>query len=249
MNILVVADIHYSLKQFDWLLERAAGYEAVIIAGDLLDLQGHATMDAQIVVASKYLKRLTSLTTVIASSGNHDGDVQTQSGEYVAEWLKDVGGGRLFVDGQSVVFGDTLVTVCPWWEGARGRADVERFLEAEELRRVRRWIWVNHAPPNGSRVSWTGKKFFGEAEVNGLVQRFRPDAIISGHVHNSPFFPAGSWFDLVGNTWVFNPGRQLGGVPAYIELDLTAWRAGWVSDMDVQRFDLDDLEAVGRSLS
>src|SRR5437763_1293129 len=38
MRCLFVADLHYSLPQFDWLLKAAAGYDLVVLAGDALDI-------------------------------------------------------------------------------------------------------------------------------------------------------------------------------------------------------------------
>lgn len=38
MKILIVSDIHYSLKQFDWLLKVAHNFDLIVIAGDLLDV-------------------------------------------------------------------------------------------------------------------------------------------------------------------------------------------------------------------
>ena len=58
MKALIVADLHYNLRQFDWLLQAAADYDLVILAGDLLDLAGHADLDTQIVVVTKYLARI-----------------------------------------------------------------------------------------------------------------------------------------------------------------------------------------------
>jgi len=45
----MVADLHYSLRQFDWLLRVPADYDLVIIAGDLLDIAAHCELDVQIV--------------------------------------------------------------------------------------------------------------------------------------------------------------------------------------------------------
>ena len=38
MRLLAVADLHYSLPQFDWVLEVAADFDVVVLAGDLLEL-------------------------------------------------------------------------------------------------------------------------------------------------------------------------------------------------------------------
>ena len=62
--------------------------------------------------------------------------------------------------------------------------------------------------------------------------------VISGHVHQSPFIPDGSWFDRLGNSWVFNTGLQPGRPPVYIVLDVDGGRAFWLSATDAQCIDL-----------
>ena len=37
MRLLAVADLHYSLPQFDWVLEVAPDFDVVVLAGDLLE--------------------------------------------------------------------------------------------------------------------------------------------------------------------------------------------------------------------
>src|SRR4051812_30267480 len=72
MRCLVVADLHYSLPQFDWLLSAAPNFDLVIFAGDALDVGSSVDFRAQIVVVKKYLELLSGLTRVILCSGNHD---------------------------------------------------------------------------------------------------------------------------------------------------------------------------------
>ena len=55
--------------------------------------------------------------------------------------------------------------------------------------------------------------------------------MLTGHVHESPFKPAGSWADRIGRTWVFNAGRQIGPVPAIVDIDLAGGTASWRSLM------------------
>jgi hypothetical protein len=62
--------------------------------------------------------------------------------------------------------------------------------------------------------------------------------VISGHVHQSPFIPNGSWFDRIGTTWVFNTGLQPGRPPVYIVLDLTQEKVFWLAAGDAQIVDL-----------
>ena len=81
MKILVVADIHYALPQFDWVVAAAPSYDLVIIAGDLLDTNSMVDPGTQIVVVLKYLQRLKEITRVIVCSGNHDIDLADAEGE------------------------------------------------------------------------------------------------------------------------------------------------------------------------
>jgi Icc-related predicted phosphoesterase len=229
MKALIVADLHYSLRQFDWLLRVAADYDFVIIAGDLLDIAAHCDLDVQIVVVMKYLARIRRQTRLIVCSGNHDGDVRDEADEFIAAWLQDVREEGLHVDGESVDLSEGLVTICPWWDGPVARDAMERFLSSEALRAPGSWIWIHHAPPDRAAVSWAGHGYDGDEVLSRLIERFAPSIVISGHVHSSPFREGGSWIDRVGRTWVLNPGRQLGDLPAYISLDLGLGRAEWVS--------------------
>ncbi|MEM7022047.1 MAG: metallophosphoesterase [Pseudomonadota bacterium] len=229
MNVLIVADLHYSLHQFDWLLNAAADYDLVIIAGDLLDIAGHCDLDVQIVVMLKYLDRIRRRSQLMVCSGNHDGDARNGADELVAAWLQEAGEDGVQVDGESVFLGKDLFTLCPWWDGPVAQQDMVDLLAADALRVRDRWIWIHHAPPDRSAVSWTGRRHQGDQGLTKLIERFQPTMVVSGHIHNSPFRQGGSWVDRIGATWVFNPGRQLGGIPAYITLDLASSRAAWVS--------------------
>jgi len=229
MRLLFVAYLHYSLKQFDWLLAEADGFDLVAIGGDLLDLASHLDADVQIAIVEKYLDLLSAKTSLVVSSGNHDGDSRNQADESIAEWLRSARGDRLHVDGDGFDLGDTRITVCPWWDGDVSRAEVAAQLEREAPMVRGRWIWIYHAPPEGARTSWTGRRFIGDEALRGWIDRFQPDMVLSGHIHNSPFFEQGSWIDRIGRTWVFNPGRQPGAEPTCIILDLGAMTAEWRS--------------------
>jgi len=229
MRLLFVADLHYSLKQFDWLLAEAGDFDVVAIGGDLLDLGSALDADIQIAIVEKYLGLLSEKTSLIVSSGNHDGDSRNEADESMAAWVQAARGERLHVDGDSFDFGETRITVCPWWDGDQSRAELEAQLEREAAQVRGRWVWIYHAPPEGSRTSWAGRRFIGDESLRNWIDRFQPDMVFSGHIHNSPFFAEGSWIDRLGRTWVFNPGRQPGPQPTTIILDLDAMTAEWRS--------------------
>src|SRR6185295_14117640 len=115
MRFLFVADLHYELKQFDWLMTHVADFDALIIGGDLLELGSTLEPDVQVVVVEKYLGRLCRQRPLLVSSGNHDGDARSAANESICNWLRDLKAGQLFVDGDSVEMGDVLITICPWW--------------------------------------------------------------------------------------------------------------------------------------
>lgn len=238
MRCLVVADLHYSLPQLDWLVSAAPQFDLVIFAGDALDIGSMVDFRAQIVVVKKYLALLAAQTRVILCSGNHDLDERNTEGEKIARWISEVRELGIACDGDSLGIGDTMFTVCPWWDGPLVQQRIVEQLRDAEARRLRRWIWAHHAPPADSPTSWGGKRFFGDVELVQWIMQYQPSMVISGHVHQSPFITGGSWFDRLGQTWVFNTGLQPGRPPAYIVLDLDADKAFWLAAGEAQWIDL-----------
>ena len=229
MRALIVADLHYSLRQFDWLLRVAPEYGLVIVAGDLLDIAGHADLDTQIVVVSKYLARLAALTRVVVCSGNHDADERNAADESVTAWFADVVADGVHADGENLPLQRGMITICPWWDGPVSRGQLEAMLSSVQQPAAGPWIWIHHVPPNRTAGSWTGHGHAGDEFLRELIARFGPDLVVSGHVHNSPFRKGGSWVDRLDGTYLVNPGRQLGELPAYIELDLDGGTMNWMS--------------------
>ena len=63
---------------------------------------------------------------------------------------------------------------------------------------------------------------------NGF-DRYQPDLVLCGHIHDAPFSEHGSWFDSKGTTVILNSGRQIGPCPAHIIFDTRVQRAAWFS--------------------
>ena len=229
MKCLLVADLHYALKQFDWLRRVADGYDMVILAGDLLEISSSVEKRAQIVVVRTYLEELAARTRLAVCSGNHDLDAQDARGELVARWMEDLAELGIVTDWGHVTVGDTLITVCPWWDGPHTRDEIGRQLEADAARPKGRWIWVYHAPPSDSPVSWGGIRHYGDEDLTRWIGTYSPDLVLSGHVHQSPVVSEGSWADRIGKTWVFNSGQQIGEIPAHIAMNLETGEAVWFS--------------------
>jgi Icc-related predicted phosphoesterase len=248
VRILLVSDLHYTLPQLDWVVRAAPSFDLVVLAGDSLDISSTVSLDAQSVVILRYLALLQAAGRVAVCSGNHDLTGPDARGEQAAMWLPEARALGVPTDGDSLWVGDTLVTICPWWDGPEGRAALEAQLDADALRRPARWIWVYHWPPLGSPTCWTGRRDYGDADLVGWIDKHRPDIVLTGHVHESPFKPAGSWADRRGDSWVFNAGRQIGPVPAHVEIDLDEGTALWRSMMGTEDLRLADARAPQRTV-
>jgi len=247
LRILLVSDLHYTLPQWDWVVRSASRFDLVVLAGDSLDIASAVPLEAQAVVTLRYLALLRAAAPVVIASGNHDLTGPDARGEQSALWLAGARDAGVPTDGDSWLATDALVTVCPWWDGPLGRAALEAQLAADASRRPMHWLWVYHWPPLGSPTCWTGKRPYGDAELGGWIARHAPDIVLAGHVHEPPFKPTGSWADRIGHTWVFNAGRQIGPVPAHIEIDLGAGHASWHSMLGSEALQLSDTAAPART--
>lgn len=228
MRLLLTSDLHYKLRQYDWLIGMAAKFDVVVVAGDHVDAFSSVPSEVQIAALSATLAAVAQKSRLLVCSGNHDLNARNDEGEKTADWLDPVRNAALAVDGDSVVVGDMLFTLCPWWDGPHARARLERMLDELSQTRTGRWVWVYHAPPEGA-LSWTGKRHYGDAVLSELIQRHSPTAVLCGHVHEAPFKSGGSWIDRLGETWLFNAGGQIGDTPARIEIDFLHQNARWIS--------------------
>ena len=239
MRLLLVADLHYSLPQFDWVLDMASDFDVVVMAGDHLDLASIVDGRAQSVVVRKYFDRLRGQDQarhLLRQSRSRRQERCRREGRQMAGGA--AAGGRS-VRRESFVLGDTLFTICPWWDGPIVKAGIATQLAEAAAKRGRRWIWIHHAPPAKSPTSWGGDRYFGDVELLEWIEQYRPDMVLSGHVHQSPFVKDGSWVDRIGPTWVFNTGQQFGAPPAHIIIDTDADEALWFSSAGNQFVRLD----------
>jgi Icc-related predicted phosphoesterase len=239
MRLLLVADLHYALPQFDWVLDVAGDFDLVVMAGDHLDIGSQVDGRAQSLVVKKYFTRLRNLTRLVICSGNHDLDSRNEAGEKVARWLAAAQNEGVLSDGDSFTVGDTLFTICPWWDGPLTRVGIGALLADAAAKRTGQWIWIHHAPPDKSPISWGGSRSYGDVELRRWIEEHAPDIVLSGHVHQSPFVREGSWVDRIGPTWVFNAGHQFGAPPAHVIMDTDAGEALWFSAAGNQYVRLD----------
>jgi Icc-related predicted phosphoesterase len=240
MKCLLISDLHYALKQFDWVLTMAQHFDVVIVAGDHLDISSTVDARAQTVVVLKYFRRLHAVTQLVVCSGNHDLDTRNAVGEKGARWMGKVRQLGVPTDGDCLMMGDTMFTICPWWDGPQTREEVGVQLAGDAAKPKTRWIWVYHAPPDDSPTSWGGQQHFGDAYLMQWIKQYQPDIVLTGHIHQSPFRQGGSWVDRLGSTWVFNAGHYTGSCPAHIVFDTGERMALWFSLAGAEVVHLDE---------
>ncbi len=234
MRILAIADLHYALRQFDWVGEHLEQFDLLVLAGDLLDLASPVDLEVQELVVEKYLRRFADCRMLLSASGNHDIQETCGNVERAAKWMEDLAAPNLKRDYQSYENGDALFSICPWWDGPDSRRKTEECLMKDAAKPKKTWIWLHHNPPVGTPVAWTGRKDGGDAVALEWILRYQPDIVFSGHIHNAPFYAVGSWHARIGKSMVFNAGKQPGGEPTRIDLDLNARRARWSSMESVE---------------
>ena len=219
MKGLLVSDIHYRLKQLDWVASVAGDFDLVVIAGDHLDIASVVELDAQIAVVARVSRRV--------SAARRGRRVLGQSRSQRAQRARGAVGANgskarrrgMPSTGIAHTRRTLLITVCPWWDGPSTREVVARQLAATPmLVDDRQWIWVYHAPPDDSPTSWTGKRHYGDEDLVAWIERIRarpralrprPPVAVRGRrrVDRSHRQPRG-----------LNAGCQIGPVPAYVEL-------------------------------
>lgn len=238
MRILLASDLHYALPHLDWIAARAHDFDVVALAGDHLDIVSPVDLATQIVALRTSLAALATRTQLLVASGNHDLNTRTPAGEKTSDWLAPLREVGAAVDGDTIEVAATCWTVLEWWDGPHARAEVEAQLAAAATAVGERpWLWVYHSPPHGP-LAWTGTRHYGDPVVAEWISRWRPTAVLTGHIHQAPFTPQGAWAERVGDTWLFNAGKQPGVSPSHVELDLADGIARWVSYQGVEEQEL-----------
>ncbi len=239
MRVLAVSDLHYRLPHFDWLVRAAADVDAVAIIGDLADVVSPVPMEAQVVVLEQYLRRLAEHARVLVTSGNHDLDGPGSHGEQVAGWLQRLDIEGVTVDGHDLDVGDLRFTLCPWWDGPASRELVDRQLDDAASDRPGTWVWLYHSPPAGTVLCRDGRREFPDHDLAAWIDQHRPDVVLCGHIHQAPWLDGGSWHDRLGDTWVFNAGKQRSGpIPAHLTLDTETGEVEWFGVYSTERIAL-----------
>ena len=212
VRILVVSDLHYRLPHYDWLVEAAADVDVVAIAGDLADVVSPVPHEVQTVVLAKYLGLLAERTDGarrLRQPRPRRARAARRAGRRLAAAARRTA--RSTSTAPSVDIDDTRFTVCPWWDGPVTREEVGAQLAAAAVDRPARWVWLYHAPPAGTAALPRRASGVPRPRPRRLDRAStEPDIVLCGHIHQAPWVDGGSWHARLGETWVFNAGKQIG---------------------------------------
>ena len=226
MKIFITADLHYRGQWFR-LLSRAAEWDLVCIAGDLLDMFNEEPRIMQARTLSRWIRELAKVTRVAICSGNHDNAGRQISADRapVYEWLYELGKDpRIITDGSTEVLDDLILTTVPY---DCNREQKSVWLDrGASIRRQRGspWLVLHHVPP----IAYPGSFLREEREAKELLLTYRPEYFVSGHSHQFPYFPGSSSKQIVNGVNVLVPGQLLSApFPNHIVLNTLSKEAGW----------------------
>jgi hypothetical protein len=213
MRIIAISDVHDDLSKLALLGQREAGADLLIVSGDLTQYGGVCRFREALGAFGRVFPR------VLAVPGNMDRPE-------VAPALEEDGTG---LHGRFVILGDVgfagIGGSPPTPFGTPFELSEEEIEDAFAAAAARVAacpvrVFVSHAPPRGTALDRVRLGLHvGSRAVRAVVERFAPDVLVCGHIHES----AGT--DRLGVTQMINPGpfarggyaRVLTGPPVTVE--------------------------------
>jgi len=246
MKLLLTSDLHYDDCKLGWILERAETFDAILVAGDFLDIFVPAGNEIQQAAILRWkADLLVTGTPLVWCSGNHDFFHGEDSPliEASPDWMPGLESGFIG-DGVTDILhtrsGDLAITTIPW-----PVTGVDIFKDgthvphldyvADLLDQGRRlqarypWMVLFHEPPADSPLS-IGYSTSEARLSRQLVEKWSPDWSLHGHVHESATQPGGNFICQIGKSTCVNSGQSgEGELPHYsvLTLDGSKWQVEW----------------------
>ena len=194
MKILAASDIHGDTNLAKALAEKAEKekVDLVVLCGDLTF---HEQSTANLI--GPFIKKNQK---VILIPGNHE---TIATADFLADMYNVTN-----LHGYSIKFNNIGFFGC-------GSANIGLFQLSEDeiynllkkgyekLRDVKKKIMVTHVHPKGSIIEKFSNYFEGSSGVKKAIDKFKPDLLLCGHVHEAEGIE-----DRIGKTRVINVGRK-----------------------------------------
>jgi Icc-related predicted phosphoesterase len=252
MKILLTTDLHSCSFWYEWLIDQAGSVDLIALAGDLVEGFAPGSHSEEIRIVERCLGMIVSAgCPVAACSGNHElflrktirvpekpATTLSRLGELLYLPIPEATDHPLFVpDGCTRLVTQKeeslIITTIPYRIDVgvgigRDIPEIHLWEEGRKLREERgcRWLVLHHEPPRHTRVG--GMR--GHFSLVSTIQRFQPDFVLSGHLHDQPFLPGGGFCDQIGKTFCFNPGQvhpRSSRTPNHIILNTSSGEGKW----------------------
>ncbi len=174
MRILACSDLHRDLEAARSIVERSAGFDVVVVAGDLAD-QHHGLEEVVDVLAG-------IRTPTVLVPGNNETDAAL--GEACSEWsaasvlhgeCAEVAGVEFFGLGAGV-------PTTPWdWSFDLSDEEAAAALEPCPAEAV----LISHSPPQGHCDSSSGGDHLGSHAILDAIATKQPPLVVCGHIHEA----------------------------------------------------------------
>ncbi|MBP7865851.1 MAG: metallophosphoesterase family protein [Acidobacteria bacterium] len=194
MRIIAISDVHDDLTKLTLLAQREAGADLLLVSGDLTHYGGMTRFRETMGAFDGVFPR------VLAVPGNMDRPEVTGV-------LEEGGTG---LHGRHEIIGDVgfagIGASPPTPFGTPFELSEEEIGEAFAAAAARVAacpvrVFVSHAPPRGTALDRVRLGLHvGSRAVRAVVERFAPDVLVCGHIHEA----AGT--DRLGRTQMVNPG-------------------------------------------
>lgn len=194
MRILASSDIHGDARAAEQLAEQAEkeNVDLVVLCGDLT--YAESSTDG---IVGPFVKRKKK---VLLIPGNHE---TVATADFLAEVY-----GATNLHGYSIMYKGVGLFGCG---GANiglhqlGEGEIMDLLEKgyERIREAKKKIMVTHVHPTGSLSERFSGFFPGSEGVRKAIERFRPDILLCGHVHEAEGIE-----EVIGKTKIFNVGKK-----------------------------------------
>ncbi len=192
LKILAAADIHGDSSTSRKLAEKAVKEKAdlVLLCGDLT-MFNKESKDIIKPFIDKKLK-------LLLIPGNHD---SFATAEFFAEFY-----GVKNIHGYSAQYKDVGFFGCGGTDLGLTRMTEKQIFETLEkayagIKGLKKKIMVTHMHPGGSLAEFSG--FSGSKSIRKAIDKFKPDLVISGHIHEAEGIE-----EKLGKTKIINVGRK-----------------------------------------
>lgn len=194
MRILASSDIHGDARAAEKLAKQAEeeNVDLVVLCGDLT--YAESSTDG---IVGPFVKRGKK---VLLIPGNHE---TVATADFLAEVY-----GATNLHGYSVMYRGVGLFGCG---GANiglhqlGEGEIMDLLEKgyDRIREAKKKIMVTHVHPTGSLSERFSGFFPGSEGVRKAIEKFRPDILLCGHVHEAEGIE-----EVIGKTKIFNVGKK-----------------------------------------